>query len=226
MIKIIITSIFFFVRACAFVHAQIFYAYGCKDLEKVSLTFDDGPCESTKKILKILKNHNVKATFFILGIRVKNNSNITKAIYSDGHEIANHTYRHINFYNYKNIDKTTRIEEELLQGEVIIKNTTGTPPFLVRFPYGYAKADAINIAKKHGYYIINWSFGCDWKQMTAEEMHEKYKKALKKGAIFLMHDLPKNEKILSFLSSFICYIKGSGYEIVTVSELLNLKQQH
>jgi peptidoglycan/xylan/chitin deacetylase (PgdA/CDA1 family) len=213
----------FFCTCTCFARAGIFYADGCKNLKKVSLTFDDGPCNSTKEILKILKKNNIKATFFMLGMRVQSNPDIAKTIVSAGHEIANHTCKHINFYNYKNTDKTSKIENELLQGEMIIRNVTGITPFLVRFPYGYAKTDAINIAKKYGYYVINWSFGCDWEQMTAEKMYEKYRKALKKGAIFLMHDLYKNEKILSFLNSFICYIKKAGYEIVPVSELLNLK---
>jgi peptidoglycan/xylan/chitin deacetylase (PgdA/CDA1 family) len=226
MIKNIIVSILFFCTCICFAYAEIFYADGCKDLKKVSLTFDDGPCNSTKEILKILKKNNIRVTFFMLGTRVQNNPDIARAIVSAGHEIANHTFKHINFYNYKNADKTSKIENELLHGETIIRNVTGVKPFLVRFPHGYAKTDAINIAKKHGYYVVNWSFGCDWKQMAAEEMYEKYRSALKKGTIFLMHDLHKNEKILSFLDSFICYIKKAGYEIVTVSELLNLESKH
>jgi peptidoglycan/xylan/chitin deacetylase (PgdA/CDA1 family) len=61
-------------------------------------------------------------------------------------------------------------------------------------------------------------------EITAGEMHNRYKKAIKSGAIFLMHDLHENEKVLSLLSDFINEIKQMGFEIATVSELLNLKQ--
>ncbi|WP_096525915.1 hypothetical protein [Candidatus Endomicrobiellum trichonymphae] len=74
--------------------------------------------------------------------------------------------------------------------------------------------------KKYNCCII----GCDWKKITAGEIYDKYKKAIKNSAIFLMHDLYENEKVLSFLSDFIDDIKQMGYEIVSVSELLNLER--
>ncbi|MDR0800814.1 MAG: polysaccharide deacetylase family protein [Endomicrobium sp.] len=219
--KIIVSAIILFTVICL-AQAKTFYSDGPKDIKKVALTFDDGPGKATEKILEILKEKDVKATFFMLGIRVQNDPDGAKAVAAAGHEIANHTYEHINFYAYKGEDKTDKIEKELLRGGNIIKKATGIKPSLVRFPNGYSKPDAVKAAKKHNCYLINWSFGCDWKNMTAEEMHEKYKKAVTSGAIFLMHDLHKNERVLSFLSDFIDEIKKAGYEIVTVSELLNL----
>jgi peptidoglycan/xylan/chitin deacetylase (PgdA/CDA1 family) len=221
--KNFIIFIFLFFTSACFAQMKTFYADGPKDVKKIALTFDDGPGKSTEEILKILKEKDIKATFFMLGIRVYNDPCAANKVAASGHEIANHTYEHINFYSYKEEDKINKIEKELLQGESIIKQVTGIKPFLLRFPNGYSKSDAIEVAKKHGYYVINWSFGCDWTKISAEEMHEKYKKALKNGAVFLMHDLSKNEKILSFLSNFIDEAKESGYEIVTVSELLNLR---
>jgi peptidoglycan/xylan/chitin deacetylase (PgdA/CDA1 family) len=155
---------------------------------------------------------------------VENEPDAAKALAAAGHEIANHTYRHVNFYAYRGKDKIARIEKEILQSENIIKRVTGTDPFLVRFPYGYSKYDALEVARKHGYCVVNWSFGCDWEKMSSEEMLNRYKKAVKKGAVFLMHDLPKNDKLLLFLGNFIDELKKSGYEIVTVSELLSLER--
>ncbi len=56
------------------------------------------------------------------------------------------------------------MEKELLHGENIIKAATGVQPFLVRFPYGYSKSDAVEAAKRHDCYVINWSFDCDWEK--------------------------------------------------------------
>jgi peptidoglycan/xylan/chitin deacetylase (PgdA/CDA1 family) len=220
MKKIIILMFLLFSVACPS-QTKTFYAEGSKDIRKVSLTFDDGPGKATEKILGILKENNIKATFFMLGVRVQNDPEGAKAVLASGHEIANHTYEHINFYTYKGEDKAIKIEKELLKSEKIIRDTLGVKPVLARFPYGYAKPDALTTAKNNGYYVINWSFGTDWENMSAEEMHAKYKEAIKNGAIFLMHDLSKNDKVLSFLSVFISEIKEAGYEIVTVSELLN-----
>jgi peptidoglycan/xylan/chitin deacetylase (PgdA/CDA1 family) len=222
--KKIIVLVFLFFTVICFAQVKTFYSNGYEDVGKVALTFDDGPGKATEKILEILEEKNVKASFFMLGTRVRKNPNGANAVAAAGHEIANHTCRHINFYAYKGKDKTDRIEKELLSGGNIIKKVTGFEPFLVRFPYGYSKSDAVEVAKKHNCCVINWSFGCDWEKITAGEMHDKYKKAIKGGAIFLMHDLHKNEKVLSFLSDFIDEIKQMNYEIVPVSELLNLER--
>jgi peptidoglycan/xylan/chitin deacetylase (PgdA/CDA1 family) len=223
MKKNIVLVLLFFAVSC-FAQIKTFYSNGPENGARVALTFDDGPNKATKKILEILKEKNVKASFFMLGVRVRKSPISAKAVAVAGHEIANHTYEHINFYIYKDKDKIDKMEKELLHGENIIKAATGVQPFLVRFPYGYSKSDAVEAAKRHDCYVINWSFGCDWKKITAGEMHDKYKKAIKNGAIFLMHDLHENKKVLSFLSDFIDEIKQMGYEIVPVSELLNLKQ--
>ncbi|MCA6069649.1 MAG: polysaccharide deacetylase family protein [Endomicrobium sp.] len=221
MKKIIVLILLFYSIAC-FAQTKMFYADGSEDVKKISLTFDDGPGKATKQILEILEEKNVKATFFMLGARVVDDPETAKAVVAAGHEIGNHTYEHINFYAYKDEDKAEKIEKELLQCEEVIKSTLGIQSFLARFPYGYMKSDAIEATKKHNYYLINWSFGTDWQDMSAEEMHVKYKQTIKNGAIFLMHDLSKNKKVLSFLGTFIDEIKEKGYEIVTVSELLNL----
>jgi peptidoglycan/xylan/chitin deacetylase (PgdA/CDA1 family) len=221
-----INSIFIviFLFVC-FSNSKTFYANGCPRVKQVALTFDDGPGKATKKVLEILKEKNVKATFFMLGVRVENDTETAKEVAAAGHEIGNHTYGHINFYSYKGADKISKIEREILKAKKIIKDKLGVETYLIRFPHGYSKPEGLEVAQKQGYCVINWSFGMDWENISVQEMHIKYKQAIKNGAIFLMHDLPKNSKILSFLGNFIDEIMADGYEIVTVSELLNLKQK-
>ncbi|AKL97425.1 polysaccharide deacetylase family protein [Endomicrobium proavitum] len=251
--KKFIILVLLFLASVSFAQNRIFYAAGSSGKKKVALTFDDGPGAITKDVLEILKNKNVKATFFMLGINAAQFPATAKLIKEQGHEIANHTWAHVNFYAYKSAyvktyylpyfnkknyfdfypqrireeisgNKKYKIEEELLSSQKAIQSATGVKPFLVRYPHGYAKPDAIEVARKNGYYVINWTFGCDWHQnMTAEEMHNGYKQAIRNGAIFLMHDGSKNRRILSFLDQFIDEIKEQGYEIVTISELLELK---
>jgi peptidoglycan/xylan/chitin deacetylase (PgdA/CDA1 family) len=201
----------------------ILYSCGSNHDKKIALTFDDGPGQSTKEILQILKKVNAKATFFMLGERIQKNPELAKEVFALGHEIANHTYEHKNFYDYNGEDKMHEMEKGLLKCEKIIKKMLNVKPFFVRFPYGYAKHDAIKVARDNGYYVVNWSFGIDWAKIGAEEMHRKYKHAIRNGAIFLMHDLPKNSKVLLFLEAFVNEIKEAGYEIVTLSNLLNIK---
>ncbi|MDR3048372.1 MAG: polysaccharide deacetylase family protein [Elusimicrobiota bacterium] len=222
---IFVAIIVFLLSGISLIESKDLYTEGSPSSKKVALTFDDGPGASTIAILDILKSKNVKATFFLLGSHVKKNPNWTKRLVQDGHEIGNHTYNHINFFLYDKENKDDKIENELLSSEKIIKETIGVKTHLARFPNGYSRSDAIQIAKKHGYIVINWAFGCDWnRKMTDDEILAKYKKAIRSGTIFLLHDAPKNAKAVRILSKLIDEIKAKGYEIVTVSELLNLKK--
>ncbi|MDR0822935.1 MAG: polysaccharide deacetylase family protein [Endomicrobium sp.] len=222
-ILISITIIALISSGISLIYGRDFYTEGSINSKKVALTFDDGPGASTNAILEILKSKNVKATFFLLGSRAKANPNDARRIAQEGHEIGNHTYHHINFFSYKKDDKESQIESELVSSGKIIEEVSGVKPRLVRFPYGYSRPDSINIAKKYGYTVINWSFGCDWqKKIQDGDMLKKYKKAISGGAIFLLHDAPRNAKSLKFLSKLIDEIKNKGFEIVTVSELLGL----
>ncbi|MCL2390386.1 MAG: polysaccharide deacetylase family protein, partial [Endomicrobia bacterium] len=164
-------------------------------------------------------------TFFMLGSQVEKKPKLAKEVFEAGHEVQSHMYSHISFFKYEKEDKYEKMKDELLKAERIIEKNTGVKPYLVRFPYGYSKDDAKKVVSESGYKIINWTFGCDWdRKLTAEEMRKKYAGKIKGGAIFLMHDLNYNERLLSFLGDFIDEIKAQGYELVTVSELLDLKK--
>lgn len=204
--------------------SNIFYASGSGKKKQIALTFDDGPGANTQEILEILKDKDIKATFFLLGTCVKKRPQIAKEIYENGHEIANHTYSHINFFKYNNSDKKQKINEELLKCEQEIERACGYKTKIVRFPYGFSRQPAISVASENGYFVVNWSFGCDWqKNLSKEKMLEDYTKNIKSGAIFLMHTLSKNEKLAYLLPKLIDNAQKSGYEIVTISELLELK---
>lgn len=203
--------------------ADVFYANGDGKKKQISLTFDDGPGINTPEILKILKEKNVKATFFIYGNSVNGNKDIVKAVYDSDNEIANHTYSHVNFFKYKKDDIEDKIKSEIIKTENLIKEITGYKTKLLRMPHGFSRPPSKKVAKELGYTMVNWSFGCDWNtKLTQEQMYELYKKNIKAGAIFLMHDKIRSKKVINFLPQFIDDIKQEGYDIVTVSELLDL----
>jgi len=210
----------------SFIYAgEIFYANGNGKKKQVALTFDDGPGAATQEILKILKEKDVKATFFILGVSAQTKKDLVKEIYDQGHELANHTYNHFNFYKYKKNDIHEKMKKEILKCENLVKEITGYKTNIVRFPHGFSRDIAKKIADENAYTIVTWSFGCDWQtKMSQDEMYKSYKKNIKSGAIFLMHDLGKNKKVIGFLPQFIDDIKKDGYELVTVSNLLNIKE--
>jgi peptidoglycan/xylan/chitin deacetylase (PgdA/CDA1 family) len=191
----------------------------------IALSFDDGPGLNTEEILKILDEKEVKATFFMLGSSIEKKPDLLKEVYSKGHEIANHTYNHINFFKYKKEDKKEKLETELLQTQDLIKSIIDYETKLVRYPYGYSAEDALEVAEKNNYKVINWTFGIDWKKLSKEEMLEQYLANIKSGYIFLMHDLPKNSKVTEILPILIDEAKKKNYKFVTVSEIISKTKQ-
>lgn len=127
------------------------------------LTFDDGPNYNTNKILDILSENDIKATFFLVGSMVENNPSIVKRIKEEGHVIANHTYSHK--YNYKTkeeflaeVDSTDRLISEALGEDY--------KSYFIRVPGGsMGKAMIQEAIKENDYKSINWTakFGDDEK---------------------------------------------------------------
>lgn len=119
------------------------------------LTFDDGPNYNTTKILEVLKENNIKATFFLVGNMIENNPKIVKDIKDDGHTIGNHTYSHS--YNYKSkeaflgeIEKTDALISEAIGEEF--------KSYFVRVPGGSMGKSMLKEAlKENGYKSINWT---------------------------------------------------------------------
>src|SRR5689334_223693 len=93
-----------------------FYSFGHTQEKIIALTFDDGPGRITPALLRILKEHNIRATFFMEGTQVEEFPQIAKQVADEGHEIGNHTYIHFNFHMAKNA-KPDRLTHELSQTE-------------------------------------------------------------------------------------------------------------
>ncbi len=211
---------------------RIFFANGDGTRKEIALTFDDGPGLNTKAVLEILKDKEVKATFFLLGESIEKMPHLVKEIYDDGHEIGNHTYNHINFYeseikSEKDFeDLKEAMSDEIIKTQELIETITDYRTRLVRFPYGYMRPAAIKAARENGYRVINWSFGTDWKPgWSWRDLLNQYYKNAKPGAVFLMHDLSKSTRLIKMLPELIEKLKTKGYDFVTVSELLNFVEK-
>lgn len=123
------------------------------DEKKVALTFDAAwGNEDTQKIMDILKKHNVKVTFFMTGGWVESYPDDVKAILADGHDLGNHSENHKNMSQLSD----SECEEELMAVHRKVKELTGYDMFLFRPPYGDYDNDVINVAKRCGYYPIQW----------------------------------------------------------------------
>lgn len=201
---------------------------GMKSIYKSSakvayLTFDDGPSQAvTPLILDLLKEENIKATFFVLGYNVKNNPDIVKRAYLEGHYIANHGYSH----NYAKLySNAGNVLKEYNKAEKEIQKAIGNSEYhshLFRFPGGYYGGKYANVKKEAGKLLnANDISYIDWNVLTGdaegantkEKIVSNIKKYTKnKGTIVvLMHDA--SSKILTYetLKDAIDYLRGEDY---------------
>lgn len=181
--------------------------------KKVALTFDDGPnATSTVRLLNLLEEESVEATFFLLGQMVTKHPEVAKKIVDQGHEIANHSYSHP--------DLTTlagdEVKMEVTKADEAIFLATGVLPKTFRPPYGAVNQDVI---KKVGLPIIQWDVdSLDWKLRDPNGISKKVTEETQNGSIILLHDI--HDRSVEAVPKIIRHLKQEGYQFVTVSELL------
>jgi peptidoglycan/xylan/chitin deacetylase (PgdA/CDA1 family) len=191
----------------------------------IFLTFDDGPGPWTKEVLDVLKKHNIKATFFVLGELVGYRKDIVKQTLIDGHNIGSHLFTHKNFYQiqkkYSLEDTKKFLIQEIEDSIKKIEETVGIKPKYLRMPYGYYRSWMDKILQRYNLKVINWTFGCDWTNITLEEMTKKYCSNLQRGGIYLFHDGgKKREKTVVVLENFIKYVLDNGYKFGDLNDYI------
>ncbi|MDR7077719.1 peptidoglycan/xylan/chitin deacetylase (PgdA/CDA1 family) [Neobacillus niacini] len=191
----------------------------------VSITFDDGPHPLfTPQILDILAKYHAKATFFVVGNKVELYPDVLQRIKKEGHEIANHTNKHIYSRNLTSATLTAELEKT----DKIIQQITGDKPTLYRPVGGLYNDVIINTAIKNGKMVILWSWHQDpedWKKPGANKISRHITKSVQPGNIILLHDWigsggGKTSQTVKALESIMEFLSLNGYKCVTVSELL------
>ncbi|MGO4887731.1 polysaccharide deacetylase family protein [Anaerobacillus sp. MEB173] len=166
-------------------------------------------------MLKIMKEHNVKSTFFLDGSWVKNNPKLAKMILEEGHEIGNHAYSHPDLKKLSN----ARISEELQKTNAVIKATLDVTPKWFAPPSGSFRQDVVEIANQMNMGTILWTVDTvDWRKPEPHTMVQNVLKKIHPGAMVLMHPTSSSA---AGLEQLILGIKSQGYQIGNVSQLLS-----
>jgi polysaccharide deacetylase family sporulation protein PdaB len=183
----------------------------------VALTFDDGPVSTTTpEILNILKEKNIKATFFVVGEQVKRYPGLVSQEIAEGHEVGNHTYTHPMLTNLQE----DRIGQELKKTEKEILEVAPKPT-LFRPPGGFSNKKILTLARDSEYSIILWSIDpMDWRHPPVGDIVNVVVKDAKPGSIILLHDGKDPSSTPEALWFIIDSLESRGYEFVTVTELL------
>lgn len=202
------------------------------DYRRVFLTFDDGPSKSvTIPILDILKQNNVKATFFVLGSNAERYPEIVKRAYQEGHYIANHSFTHV----YSNIYSSPQaVLDEYNRTEIAIKNAIGDQTYnsrVFRFPggtsggkYANIKAEAVNLLNQNNVAHL------DWNALTADaagldnvnDMMNYVETTMgnKNSVVILMHDIGTKKSTYELLPQLIQVLKEKGYVFENIYDIL------
>ena len=183
-----------------------------KQRKLVALTYDDGPAESTSKLLDVLEKYGAKATFFVVGEQADYYRETLKREADLGMEIGSHTWDH----PWLNQLSEEEIREEMDKNDKLVSEITGLPAMkLMRPTGGGISENMLNTIDKP---MIQWDVDTlDWDHKDPDQTYQRLIDLVQDGSIVLMHDLfsPSADAADRYISALI----DMGYKCVTVSEL-------
>ena len=182
----------------------------------LALTFDDGPHPVfTEELLALLKQEDVKATFFVVGKMVEKNPQLLKQIAADGHMIGNHTFSHVTLTKIP----MNEVRAEYEACNDVVEDVTGQRMRFCRPPGGDYDRQVVRAATEQGLTTVLWTDDPgDYANPGTHVIEAKTLKRLSNGGIILLHD--GIQQTLDVLPQIIHYAKSQGYRFVTVDELL------
>lgn len=188
----------------------------CREAKCIALTFDAGPSENSARLLDILKEKQVPATFFLLGKRhIEKYPELVRRMAAEGHEVASHTWDH------KILTRISadQIREELQRPNDAIEHLTGHRPTLMRPPQGRTDATVHKICRELGMSEVLWSVTAkDYMTTDPDLITERVLAQASRDGIILLHDLYKGT--VPAVPGIIDALKERGYVFVTVPQLL------
>lgn len=183
----------------------------------VALTFDDGGSSwQVRRILDILREANVKATFFLLGDWASANPELVREMAAEGHEIANHSYSHPSF---------AWLSEDEMRAEIgsaqrMLSDIAGKPVRLFRPPYGYYNSELVDVVRDMGFdALVLWDVDTrDWTGAAAGTIAYRVETEVSSGSVVLFH--LHGSHTAEALTDIIPNLKERGYILTTVGEML------
>ena len=190
----------------------------------VALTFDDGP-DSTydKHILDILNQHNVKATFFMVGLNVHEHPQVARSINIEGHAIGCHSYNHPD--NMANMTKDSAFTEQIERNQAVFSSVLGKKPAFFRPPYGHITNEQSRYFYEKGIRTVSWTVDSgDWntKESTADSITNNVLAGVHEEAIILMHS--GRTETIKALPEIIDALRQRGFHLCTIPRLLNIPE--
>lgn len=185
----------------------------------VFLTFDDGPeYPYTPKILDVLKKHQVKATFFVLGGNAKTHPELIRRILQEGHDIGNHSTSHA----YLKRKSESAILHDIQNTDAILRKLNVTGPIPFRAPFGQTSENMhAAIRKLNKPHVLFTFLPQDWTKISAQQIAEHVYKRLKPGLIITLHDGGKRRQQTVIATEILIEnLTAQGYKFAKVNDYL------
>lgn len=210
---------------------RTFFLEGPGERKQIAFTFDDGPSADTPALLDVLKQQNIKATFFWQGQNVLQYPEIVKRAFAEGHTLANHSFSHPNlskmeeggaWWDYQ-IQKTQQAYQKVL----------GFQPALMRPPYGFLNDSQVKSLQAKNMAAILWSVdSADWfytwqhalDEVASAKIEAVIQQYIHPEAIVLMHDSGGRGRVPTIMAvkALIPALRQQGYQFTTVDQLLGI----
>ena len=184
--------------------------------KSIAISFDAAwGADKTRKIVEILKAHDVKATFFLVGFWVDAYKQEVAFLADSGMEIGNHSKNHLHMSTLNE----EKIEEEVEYVNTAVRELTGVSPKVFRSPFGEYNDAVISAVESLGMTPIQWDVdSLDWKGISASEIISRVVGKVKNGSIILCHN--NSDHIVEALPTILEELTAKGYTFVTMSELI------
>jgi peptidoglycan/xylan/chitin deacetylase (PgdA/CDA1 family) len=164
-----------------------FLTRGPYNTNAVGLTFDDGPVPGvTERILDTLRDHDIRATFFLIGEKVAAAPELARRILAEGHELGHHTYTHRKLTELPDFETN----DELDRTSAVFQEVLGARAAWFRPPFGALRQDQARRVRDRRMHVAMWSVDSeDWRNGPGAEATERILTHLHPGAIVLCHDV-------------------------------------
>lgn len=184
----------------------------------IALTFDDGPHPKfTERLLKILRDQGVQATFFVVGRQVELHPELLQKIFDEGHELGNHTYSHPDLRNLSGIELTAELDKT----HALVESITQQNMKFFRPPGGRYNLSVVRAAGDLGYTMALWTvFPQDHTRPPVGTLRNRILKAAGNGGVVLLHS--GVESTMDALPGIISDLKKRGYRFATLSQMRGL----
>ncbi len=193
------------------------------DRPMVALTFDDGPTKYTSQVLDLLERYGAKGTFFVIGRSLSEETRpVLQRMRDLGCDIGMHDLTHADLTRLSASANVKRIER--MRGLISAQIDGGYETHLLRPPFGKLNQAVRRACETAGAASIRWSVDTrDWSSKNPAAILKIVKKETKDGAILLFHD--RLDTTITALEAVIPYLQEQGYDLVTITELIESSGQ-